>query len=75
MVTFIGEWIPVGMGDCGFIAVIGNNKVHSMILEVNGGGRVKHKVTGEDKKTNEQKKKKNKKTNKKRKMEFADWMR
>ena len=45
VVTFIGEWIPVGIGDYRITAVIGNDKVYSMILEVNGGGRVKYKIT------------------------------
>lgn len=32
----------------GVITVTGNDKVYSMILEVNGGGRVKYKITAEE---------------------------
>lgn len=43
-----GGLTPVGVEDCGVITVTGNDKVYSMILEVNDGGRVKYKITGEE---------------------------
>lgn len=62
-----GVWTPVGMGDYGVITVLGNGKVYSRILEVNGGERMKYKITGKELKN------KNKNKNQQQ-LNFSDWM-